>query len=243
MPDVVSQSAWNSVWKTQLHGVYSHLARRILRTKEKIQLFAARGVRFEPGSRVLEAGCGDGLVLLNLVRMYGLQGTALDFSDEALAKAKEFQRVEGVPFELHLADTQDTRLPAGHFDSVLSLGVIEHLPVPEAAVVELHRVLRPGGRLILMTPNRRSSGHWDRRLREKLGTWNLGPQVEFTPAELADMGVRAGFSVEQSFVAHRRYSREEGLALKIVTLLDNCLRHVVPGWGFYSYAILVKSHV
>lgn len=243
MSNMVAQSAWNSVWKSDLRGVYSNFGRRLLRTREKIQLFAERGLRFESGSRVLEAGCGDGLILLNLVRMYGLRGTALDFSDEALAKAKEFQRVEGVPFELHLADTKDTHLPTGHFDSALSLGVIEHLPVPEEAVVELHRVLRPGGRLILMTPNRRSSGHWDRRLREKLGTWNLGSQVEFTPAELAEMGVRAGFSVEQAFVAHRRYSGEEGLALKIVTLLDGLLKHLIPGWGFYSYAILVKAHV
>jgi SAM-dependent methyltransferase len=43
--------------------------------------------------------------------------------------------------------------PAGHFDVVLVWHVLEHLREPDAALAEMHRVLRPGGRLVVAVPN------------------------------------------------------------------------------------------
>jgi len=58
-----------------------------------------------------------------------------------------------------LGDELTTRLdfPDGAFDCVSMLAVIEHLKSPREVVCEIHRILRPGGRLVLTTPKRRAS--------------------------------------------------------------------------------------
>jgi SAM-dependent methyltransferase len=70
------------------------------------------------------------------------------------------------------------RLPFrdGSFDAVYSMGTIEHFPDPETALLEMHRVLRPGGRAVVGVPNR-----WDPFLRplfawvlQKLGLYGYG---------------------------------------------------------------------
>ncbi|GAC1596216.1 MAG: hypothetical protein NVS4B10_05100 [Myxococcales bacterium] len=101
-----------------------------------------------PGERFLEVGCGDGANLANLgPRIDGARLFAVDFS---LPKAGLVGR-SGV----HAACADATRLPFAScsFDSVLIRDLLHHVPDRGAVLEEAARVLKPGGRLVLIEPN------------------------------------------------------------------------------------------
>jgi ubiquinone/menaquinone biosynthesis C-methylase UbiE len=108
----------------------------------------------QPG-RVLDWGCGHGQVTDLLLRR-GVEVVAFDYrdgSDSTVIPLESFPdiraHVTGDPVRLPFAD--------GSFDLALSCGVLEHVQFPEASLAELHRVLRPGGRLLVYKlPNRLS---------------------------------------------------------------------------------------
>lgn len=100
------------------------------------------------GVELLDAGCGTGL-FSQAAAARGASVTSVDVGDQLLAKVAEkcdsrriVGSVEALPFE-----------PAS-FDMVICTEVIEHTVAPRKAVSELTRVLRPGGTLVLTTPNR-----------------------------------------------------------------------------------------
>ena len=108
-----------------------------------------------PGRRVLDLGCGRGEVLLACARA-GAEVCGLDYAAAAVAISRE--TLADVPgAEVVQGDVTRLPWPAGHFDAVLNGDVIEHV-VPEDALRmlrEVHRVLKPGGRLVVHTaPNR-----------------------------------------------------------------------------------------
>lgn len=104
-----------------------------------LDLLEAHGAR-----RVLDAPCGEGALAWSLARA-GCQPHCLDCVPDVL-------RVDGLPFQAgDLADPLP--YPDGHFDAVACVDGIEHLENPFATVREFRRVLRPGGLLVLSTPN------------------------------------------------------------------------------------------
>jgi SAM-dependent methyltransferase len=103
---------------------------------------------FPPGSRLLEAGCGTGKYCVALQRR-GYAMTGVDYARagvDVLARiAPAIPVAVGSVLALPFAD--------GEFDGALSIGVVEHFPDgPRAALGELARVIRPGGRLFLTVP-------------------------------------------------------------------------------------------
>lgn len=109
------------------------------------------------GRRVLEIGCGRGGFSLWLLAQQPTATilVAADFSSTALTKARDFvaaQR-EGTPARWVMENIEHLPHPTGSFDTVISCETIEHVPHPRQAIAELARVLRPGGRLFLTTPN------------------------------------------------------------------------------------------
>lgn len=108
------------------------------------------------GKRVLEIACGRGGLACRLagqpLRPACL--VAADFSQAAVAKGKAFaatHHVSGIHWEL--SDIQKIGHADASFDTVISCETIEHVPDPRSALRELTRVLKPGGRLLLTTPN------------------------------------------------------------------------------------------
>ncbi len=98
-----------------------------------------------PGERILDAGCGTGRNL-QLLEAAGAQGVGIDFSPAMLAKARR-----RCPESELLAVDLGSSLPFADnsFDAALCCLVGEHLSDPVATLIELCRVIRPGGRLIL----------------------------------------------------------------------------------------------
>jgi len=107
------------------------------------------------GLRVLEIGCGmgtDGAQFAKAGAIY----TGIDLTDAAVELARKRFQVSGLKGEFHVADAEGLDFPEASFDLVYSHGVLHHTPDIEAAVREIHRVLKPGGRAMVMLYHRGS---------------------------------------------------------------------------------------
>jgi ubiquinone/menaquinone biosynthesis C-methylase UbiE len=104
-----------------------------------------------PGERVLDVGCGSGVVTREIARRVGADGrvVGLDASPGLLAVARELAQAAGLGDRVEFREGSALHLPFadGSFDAVLCVTVLSHVPGGEHAVPELVRVLKPGGRL------------------------------------------------------------------------------------------------
>ncbi|MGH8687264.1 MAG: class I SAM-dependent methyltransferase [Burkholderiales bacterium] len=108
-----------------------------------------------PAGSLLEVGCGAGR-FLNRMRAAGWRVQGTDF--DTAAAAHVMQRY-GLQVDVgHLADL---RYPSEAFDVVAMSQVIEHVHNPQALLMECLRLLRPGGRMVLTTPNALALAHLD----------------------------------------------------------------------------------
>jgi SAM-dependent methyltransferase len=194
-----------------------------------------------PAERLLDAGCGDGRYLGVLARAPEppQQVVATDISERILATAAATGRRDapGLPVEFLRANMEQLPFADSHFDLVFSSQVIEHLLDPAAGARELARVLRPGGRLVLSTDNRRAyvSAVLNAprqlavrvlRLQERLHPVTF-PHAAFTADELRALLEDAGLRVREleSFRFHLQGIRYP-LFLPLVSALDRRLpRH------------------
>jgi 2-polyprenyl-3-methyl-5-hydroxy-6-metoxy-1,4-benzoquinol methylase len=106
---------------------------------------------------VLEIACGRGGLACRLARTAAPAPNhviAADMSAAAIQKAREFASTEHVTsVQWMVADIHALAHSTATFDTVICCETIEHLPRPQAALAEIARVLKPGGRLLLTTPN------------------------------------------------------------------------------------------
>jgi SAM-dependent methyltransferase len=111
------------------------------------------------GLSVLDVGCGQGIDLCE----YGLAGakvTGIDLTPRHVELARqnlEDLRLEGTVVE---GDAENLPFPAESFDRVSSNGVLHHTPDVALALREIYRVLRPGGRAVIVVYNRDSGHYW-----------------------------------------------------------------------------------
>ncbi len=115
--------------------------------------------------RVLELGAARGDVTFLLAR-HAREVVGLDASDDALAMAEAARKAKGIAnVSFAKGDVADlSPFPAGSFDAVAAIDLVEHVDDPTLAAMlrESRRVLRPGGRLGLYTPDR---AHYVERLK------------------------------------------------------------------------------
>jgi ubiquinone/menaquinone biosynthesis C-methylase UbiE len=129
--------------------------------------------QLSPQARVLDIGCGAGNFLAQIPIS---QKIGIDIAPTQLQFAKE-----STGADVLMADAGKLPFRAASFDVVFCSEVIEHMPYASAEkmLTEIHRVLKPQGKLILTTPNYASAWKW----LEKAGA--LISKVDFNKAHIA----------------------------------------------------------
>jgi SAM-dependent methyltransferase len=114
---------------------------------------AARLVKFagvRAGQRVLDVGCGTGVVAITAARM-GAKVTGIDLTPELLERARENSRIAGLQVDWQEGDVEQLPFGDGVFDVVLSQFGHMFAPRPSVALAEMLRVLKPGGTIAFAT--------------------------------------------------------------------------------------------
>lgn len=124
------------------------LVYRVRRRLEARRLLAvAKGL--SPDARILDVGCGDGFHL-GLLAEFGRPGWRLEGIDPDPRAAA---RGEELGLTIHTATVEDADLAAGAYELAILIQTIEHVPDPAALLLGIRRLLKPGGRLLVVTDN------------------------------------------------------------------------------------------
>jgi 2-polyprenyl-6-hydroxyphenyl methylase/3-demethylubiquinone-9 3-methyltransferase len=158
---------------------------------------------FQPlsGRRVLDVGCGGGL-LTEAMAAEGSQVTGIDLSEQLIDIARLHLLESGLQADYRMisAEAMAAEQPAG-FDAVTCMEMLEHVPDPQAILQACFDVLKPGGRLFLSTINRTPAAfalavvgaEYLARLLPK-GTHDYRSFIK--PSELAAALRQSGFQLE-----------------------------------------------
>lgn len=154
-------------------------------------MWLTRGAR----GRLLDVGCGSGAFLADMQRL-GWQVEGVDFDAAAAANAAR----KGL--RVHLGSLAAQNFPDAEFDAITLSHFIEHVYEPRGLLQECLRILRPGGRVVIVTPNTQSYGH-----ERYANNWKyLEPPRHlhlFNSRALTTLAQSAGFHVTQVFTSIR----------------------------------------
>jgi methionine biosynthesis protein MetW len=188
--DSAEKQLYSTIWQEKLRREVDPSADGDLRVRDALALV-------DPGDKLLDVGCGEG-VLADLARSRFREVHGIDIADDAVRLA----RAKGMIAHCVNLNTHRAPYPDDTFDTVVTLDVIEHMFDPVAFIAELHRLVRPGGHLVLSTPNIRKiqrmltllAGRFPRTSYDPVG-FDGGHLHYFTSADLRDLLTARGFEV------------------------------------------------
>ncbi len=212
MTDPNTPELWDEIWRagTSAEEHRANVAREELsirwrRIEERVR---ARFGGFE-GLRVIEIGAGAGTNAAAMAKR-GASVTLLDYSPEALGKARELFAANGL--EADFVEANALELPdevRGQFDIAMSFGLNEHFTGAERdGIFRAHLdALRTDGIVIVSVPNARNAPYrLSKWAAERTGRWKLGVEVPFTRAELEAICRRLGVTDPEFFGDSFAYS-------------------------------------
>ncbi|MBN9119305.1 MAG: class I SAM-dependent methyltransferase [Planctomycetes bacterium] len=144
-------------------------------------------------ARILDVGCGDGFHL-RLLKEFGKPGWSLEGVDTD-PRAVAHARAAGLT--VHHGNIQELPLPADHYHLALMVMTVEHMTDPVGVLRTVRRVLKPGGKVVLVTDNAGSPDFWLFRGRHWGGYhFPRHPQL-FTKSTLRKLADVSGFETER----------------------------------------------
>lgn len=188
--------------------------------------------RLPPATRVLDAGCGEGVLVEAYAGRLAIEGVDANYESSHVRRGS----LLALPWD------------AASFDRALCLDVLEHLAYADQprALAELHRVVRPGGELLVSVPN---LAHLQSRVH-----FLLGGRLIRTASEVKHPGDRPAAEYLRLFdAAGFRLLRRKGIFPTIPVLTAAIRRHPValgpvhrflsatlpvPGWCFLNLFVL-----
>jgi SAM-dependent methyltransferase len=123
------------------------LESQCLLSRQRIALQMLSAV-LPPPARVLDLGCGTGETAAKLLRC-GYEVWGMDLAEPMVSHARARHGTE----RFRVGDIEHIPFPEDTFDGLVCLGVVEYLERDERALSEIRRVLKPGGRAVISTPN------------------------------------------------------------------------------------------
>ncbi len=155
-------------------------------------IFERLGGRTE-GMRVLEVGCGRGVGTELIFKRFGAREVyAMDLDPDMIEKAR--RRLADYPpdrLTLAVGDVTAIEVEDESFDAVFNFAIIHHVPDWQAAVAEIRRVLKPGGRFFFEEVTKHALDKWSYRTFMEHPTENRFSAREFV-AELERQGIHVG---------------------------------------------------
>ncbi|MBA2553047.1 MAG: methyltransferase domain-containing protein [Geodermatophilaceae bacterium] len=171
---------------------------------QRRQVIAA--LDLHPGESVLDIGSGPGLLSVEMAGAVGPAGrvTGTDISQSMLDMAARRTGPAGAaPVTFHRAGVEALPFPDAVFDAAVATQVLEYVGDVAAALREMHRVLRPGGRALVLDTD------WDSivwhchdvpRMQRVLAAWDEHLVDPHLPRTLVGALEQAGFQVEQPWI-------------------------------------------
>ena len=146
-----------------------------------------------PGARLIDVGCGDGFHL-ELLRRHGPAGWRLEGID---LDRRAVEAARGRGLDVHLGSVEDLELPPESYDMAFLIQTIEHVADPVSVLAAVGRLLRPGGRVMIVTDNTGSLDFTLFRRRHWGGYhfprhWNL-----FNDRSMRRLAARVGLEVDR----------------------------------------------
>lgn len=224
------------------------------------QALLARAVLAPGGERlrrVLDVGCGYGALSLSLSEGEGVDIVGMDVLGTRLesvrAKMAARNRATIARVRLVAADAHHLPFRDATFDAVVATEVLEHLDEPERLFREAHRVLRPGGRFLITTPNAKALPYRmlrllpERAVRKLAASWtqeSLHPDLLHHPGAMGtdrdpDRHRREGFALPEVQAHAARvglrmavgYTYRIPLPDRVMAIIPRILSRPLATWG------------
>jgi cyclopropane-fatty-acyl-phospholipid synthase len=199
-PEMVYSCAYFRAWNNDL-ATAQH---------DKLDMIC-RKLRLKPGDRLLDIGCGWGALVCHAARHYGVDAVGVTLAEEQFTYAKEKVARLGLKDKVTI-ELRDYSLVEGEFDKIASVGMFEHVGVPNypAYFQTIHRLLRPGGLYLHHSIALRSAVYERKRKRQAAAAI---ARYIFPGGELDHLGMsianleRHGFEVHDVEAWREHYAR------------------------------------
>lgn len=191
------------------------------------------------GLCVLDAGCGDGTYAIGAAAR-GADVTGVDLSAEVLRAARRRAVNANVQIALIEADVRKLPFADESFDVALAITVLCFVEDVDAALAELARVLRPGGRLIIGELGRSSTWAAWRRIRAWLGSETWRNARFWSVRELQDLVQAPGLVFDR--VRGCVYYPPLAVPARVLAPFDRTLGHITTAGAAFIVVSATKEH-
>lgn len=183
--------------------------------KEYVDLAQRNSAQLAEGSAVLEVAPGPGYFCIELARRGSYSITGLDISHSMVKLATKKAAEAGVQVSFQQGSASNMPFPAASFDFLLCRAAFKNFAKPVEALKEMHRVLKPGGRAVVVDLKRNASPEeiskgidemglsWFNRILTKLAFKGMLIKSAYTRAEFEQMIAQAKFSdvrIEENYM-------------------------------------------